>query len=135
MPHRHGRDHAGAEGKSGRLIPDVLARELPFHQLKRLRHWFLESLTSPRSAGKQVRFAAFGSGLIAGCTSTQSNLMNVTWSVTDAQNVTISNTKDVTFGVATCVNATSGPVTVTATLSSDLNNGVPARGTSTMTCN
>ena len=84
--------------------------------------------------GNQVHFAAFGSGLTAGCVATQSSLMNVTWSASDSQNVTISNAKDATFGTATCVHATNGPVTVTATLPSDLNNGTAASGTSTMTC-
>ena len=95
------------------------------------------SSTADHSAiapGNQVHFVAFGSGLTAGCVAAQSNLMNVTWSVSDAPNVTISNAKDTTFGVATCVNASNGPVTVTATLPSDLNNGTTAKGTSTMTC-
>ncbi len=84
--------------------------------------------------GNQARFTAFGNDATAGCAFFQSNLMNVTWTVSDTQNVSISNTKDATYGVATCINATTGPVTVTATLPSDLNNGTTATGTSNMTC-
>ena len=84
--------------------------------------------------GNTIVFLAFGSGTNKGCSSTQANLTNVTWSVSDTQNVSISNAKDQTFGHATCLHATSSPVTVTATLPSDLNNGVTATGSSTMTC-
>ncbi len=84
--------------------------------------------------GNQVQFIAFGNDATAGCLFFQSNLMNVAWTVSDTQNITISNAKDTTYGVATCINATTGPVTVTATLPSDLNNGTTATGTSNMTC-
>ncbi|MGZ4787687.1 MAG: hypothetical protein ACXVZX_04150 [Terriglobales bacterium] len=84
--------------------------------------------------GNTIVFLAFGSGTNTGCFSTQSNLTNVTWSVSDTENVRISNAKDQTYGVATCLQSTSGPVTVTATLPSDLNNGVTASGISTMSC-
>ena len=33
----------------------------------------------------------------------QSNLTNVTWTVSDTQNVSISNVHDATYGVATCI--------------------------------
>jgi hypothetical protein len=80
------------------------------------------------------RFLAFGSGLPSGCVSTQSNLTNVTWSVSDTTNVSISNSQDQTFGAATCLGATSAPVTVTATLAADLHNGQSVSGTATLTC-
>jgi hypothetical protein len=89
---------------------------------------------SSLSPGNSVRFAAFGSGLTAGCFAAQSNLMNVVWSVSDPKNVSISNAKDQTYGVATCLGATSGAVTVTATLMADTNSGVDSSGSSTMVC-
>jgi len=85
--------------------------------------------------GNKVHFSAFGMSQQSECGSTQANLTNVTWSVSDTANVSISNTQDITFGDATCLKATSGPITVTATLPSDLNNGFAASGTATMTCN
>ncbi len=41
-------------------------------------------------------------------------LTDVAWSVSDPVNVTIGNTQGPTFGTATCIRATAGPVTVTA---------------------
>ena len=43
-------------------------------------------------------------------------LLRPNWSVSDAVNVSISNTQDATNGTATCLNATAASVTVTATL-------------------
>jgi len=95
------------------------------------------SSTADHSAiapGNQVHFNAFGSGLTAGCVASQSNLTNVTWSVSDPADVSISNAGDPTYGTATCLHATPGAVTVTATLPSDLNSGKVATGISSMTC-
>lgn len=69
--------------------------------------------SSPAPANSQ-QFTAFGE-IPEGCAIAQSNLTNVTWSVSDTQDVSISNTHDQTYGLATCINATSGPVTVTGT--------------------
>ncbi len=84
--------------------------------------------------GNGQQFLAFGRGLTAGCAAVQSNLPNVTWTVSDAVNVTISNAADTTSGVATCKAATAGPVTVTATLPADKNSGLMVSGTGSLTC-
>jgi hypothetical protein len=58
--------------------------------------------------------------------------MDLKWSVSDPVNVTIGNTQGVDYGVATCKNATAGPVTVTAAGTNRL--GAPITGTATLTC-
>jgi len=63
-----------------------------------------------------------------------SNLMNVSWSVSDTTNVSISNAKDITFGTATCLGRTSGPVVVTATLPASASSGQAVSGTAALTC-
>jgi hypothetical protein len=62
-----------------------------------------------------------------------SSLMNVSWSVSDA-NVSISNAKDATFGTATCLGPTSGPITVTAMLPASANHGRAVSGTASLKC-
>ena len=62
-------------------------------------------------------------------------MQDVTWSVSDTAHVTISNTRDITFGTATCLNATSGPVDVTATLPANKNFGRTVSATGKLTCN
>jgi len=59
-----------------------------------------------------------------------------TWTVSDAVNVRISNAAG-TQGMATCVAATNGPVTVTATAPDNLDTkpSVILTGTATLTCN
>src|SRR5580765_6556450 len=69
------------------------------------------------------RFLAWGGNLTPGCAATGSNLMEVTWSVSDPVSVTISNAQDSTFGTATCINSTPTPITVTATLPASANHG------------
>jgi len=54
-----------------------------------------------------------------------------TWTVSDIGNVKISSAQDATNGLATCVRATAGPVTVTATVTLD---SFTNSGTSTITC-
>lgn len=56
----------------------------------------------------------------------------VTWSVSDPVNVSIDNTQGPNFGVATCKNATAGPITVTA--SGTLPSGKPASASASLTC-
>lgn len=85
--------------------------------------------------GDSVAFTAWGSGGGSGCSSTAANLGTVVWSVSDTVNVSISNAQDVTFGVATCVGPTSGPVTITATLPADKNAGKTVSGSAQLTCN
>lgn len=84
--------------------------------------------------GNSVAFVAF-EGSSGGCANTASNSRNVVWSVSDTANVTISNTDDSSYGVATCVGATSGPVTVTATLPANKNHGKTVSGSGQLTCN
>ena len=85
--------------------------------------------------GNSAAFTAWGSGAGDGCASTASNLGNVVWSVSDMANVSISNAQDSTYGVATCLGATSGTVTVTATLPADKNHGKTISGSGQLTCN
>ena len=62
-------------------------------------------------------------------------LQDVTWTVSDTTNVSISNnTQDGTLGVATCLGATAGPATVTATLPAEMNHGNRLVSTGTITC-
>lgn len=63
-----------------------------------------------------------------------SNLVNVSWSVSDSANVSISNEKGVAFGRATCLGPTAGSVVVTATLPASANNGQAVSGSATLTC-
>jgi len=83
--------------------------------------------------GNSQQFFAFAVAS-PGCVAPHSNLLNVTWSVSDMTNVNISNAKDGTFGTATCIGATSGPVTITATLPAGANNGQSVKGTAALTC-
>jgi hypothetical protein len=72
----------------------------------------------------------------SGCFSTQSSSARVTWSVSDTTHATISNAQDqaLTFGVATCAGSAPGPITVTATLPADLNNGASVSGSAQLSC-
>lgn len=83
------------------------------------------------SPGNELRFIAFGV-VPPGCVQTLSNLTNVTWSVSDTVNVSISNIQGPTYGTATCNGATSGAVTVTGTAPGI--SGTTAKGTALLTC-
>jgi hypothetical protein len=92
------------------------------------------SATADHSAappGNSQQFFAVGA-VPKGCVSIPAVLIDVTWSVSDTTNVTISNTQGQTFGMATCIGTTGGPVTVTATRPAV--NGHSLSGTSTLTC-
>jgi hypothetical protein len=85
--------------------------------------------------GNSVQFSAFqnsvGPGLCA-----QSNLLSVTWSLSDPVNATISNSHDqgnANFGRATCVNAAPAPITVTAT--APTGTGTNLSASATLRCN
>ncbi len=54
------------------------------------------------------------------------------WSSSDPTNAPISNTAGATYGVATCLNAVNGPVTITATRTGS---GQTLVGKATLTCN
>ena len=59
--------------------------------------------------------------------------LDLHWTVSDTANVTIGNTKNVDYGLATCVHATPVPATVTATGTNS--RGDTISGTATLTCN
>lgn len=81
--------------------------------------------------GNKISFVA-GDLPPAGCPPTPGPLrLDLKWSVSDPANVTIGNTPNVDYGVATCVNATQ-PVTVTATGTNK--NGATIIGTATLAC-
>src|SRR5207244_400364 len=88
--------------------------------------------SAPTPANSQL-FLAFGAGLPAG-SATQSNLINVIWSVSDPIDVSISNTQGNAFGTASCINSTAVPVTITATLPASANHNRSVSGTATLTC-
>jgi hypothetical protein len=104
-----------------------------------------EAATADHSAvppGNAVQFFAFGvapSGCFVPAMGTespipQSSLHDVTWSVSDPANVSISNTHDATFGTATCLAAAPDAVTVTAGLPADKNHGKALAGTAILNC-
>jgi hypothetical protein len=58
--------------------------------------------------------------------------LDLHWTVSDTANVSIGNTVNVDNGVATCINATPAPVTVTATGPNE--RGATISGTATLAC-
>lgn len=84
--------------------------------------------------GNQQQFFASNSFPIKqGCAAiTAAILNNVTWSTSDPGDVSISNTQGSTYGVATCINAVSSPVTITAT--QPRQGGGTFVGTASLTC-
>ena len=90
--------------------------------------------------GNSQQFQAFGGQASAGnCTYTQSNLTNVTWSLSDTANASIGNTftgnpQTDNYGLATCLHSSNTPTTITATLPSAVNSGHTATATATLTC-
>ncbi len=83
--------------------------------------------------GNQQQFFAFGS-VGPGCVSIQSNRTDAVWSTSDPANVSISNAKGATYGVATCLHSTAGPVTITATLPTGSGTQTVS-GTAMLSCN
>jgi hypothetical protein len=79
----------------------------------------------------QTQFLGFDQ-LVPGCPPTPSFRTDLKWTVSDPVNVTIGNTPGPSYGVATCVNATAGPVTVTA--SGPNIQGATITGTAALTC-
>lgn len=83
--------------------------------------------------GNQQTFTAFPNN--NGCAGPGGTLVRYTdavWTSSDPTNAPISNTAGVTYGVATCLNAVNGPVTITATRT---NSGQTLVGKATLTCN
>lgn len=84
--------------------------------------------------GNQVSFVASDAPPASFCPPTPGPIrMDVKWSVSDPVNVTIGNTLNVDYGVATCKNATAGPITVTATGTNK--RGATITGTAQLMCN
>jgi hypothetical protein len=83
--------------------------------------------------GNTQHFDAFASAVTPGCVVSQGNLTTGAWSVSDNINVNISNVQGATFGTATCNGATSGAVTVTATVPAG--DGTSVSNTASLTCN
>lgn len=82
--------------------------------------------------GNKVSFFGFDV-LPAGCPPTPGPIRpDLHWTVSDTANVTIGNTANVDYGVATCINATPAPATVTATGTNQ--RGATISGTATLTC-
>lgn len=114
-----------ASGCGGNTMPDCSLQQITVSPTSATAN----HLSSP---GNTQQFLAFGVAS-PGCAVIQSNLTNVTWSVSDTTNVSISNVHDATFGVATCNAATAGPVTVTANMPSAKGGNIVA--TAALTCN
>src|SRR5262245_4521643 len=81
---------------------------------------FPETATVDHSAlppGNSQQFLAFESGSSPGCVHTLASLTNAVWAISDPVNASINNDpKDVNYGRATCMNPTSNPIIVTATV-------------------
>ena len=86
---------------------------------------------SAAAPGNQQQFMA-SPVLPQGCVPPPLPFGFATWSVSDPVNVSISNAKDQTNGVATCNGATAGAITVTA--STAVANGT-VTGMAKLTCN
>lgn len=91
----------------------------------------VDHAAAPPGNGQQ--FSAFIASEPSGCAFALSNLTTVVWSVSDPVNVSISNVQGLTYGVATCKAATTGPVIVTGTLSQT--NFPNVSSTASLTCN
>jgi hypothetical protein len=82
--------------------------------------------------GNKVPFVASDT-LPVGCIPTPGPIrFDLKWSVSDTVNTKIGNTPNVDYGVATCINATPAPVTVTATGANRLGNTIT--GTAILAC-
>ena len=89
--------------------------------------------TAAPPGNQQQFFATNNFPLKQGCVAiTAAILNNVTWSTSDPGDVSISNTQGSTYGVATCINAVSSPVTITAT--QPRQGGGTFTGTASLTC-
>jgi hypothetical protein len=84
------------------------------------------------SPGNKISFVA-GDTFPQGCIPRPGPLrLDLHWTVSNTTDVTIGNTQNVDYGVATCINATSAPVTVTATGTNGLGNTIS--GTAALAC-
>jgi len=94
-----------------------------------------QSATADHAAaapGNKISYVASNS-VRPGCIPTPGPIRtDLKWSVSDAVNTTIGNTPNVDYGVATCINATPSPVTVTAAGPNGV--GTTITGTGTLAC-
>jgi hypothetical protein len=88
---------------------------------------------SAATPNNQVRFVAWPEW--NGGFHPASNLGNVDWASSDPVNAPISNVRDVTHGVATCLQVAAGPVTISATAPKETGSSETITGTATLTCN
>jgi hypothetical protein len=88
---------------------------------------------SAETPDNQVRFVAWPEW--NGGFHPTSNLGNVDWASSDPVNAPISNVRDVTHGVATCLHVGTGPVTITATAPKESGSSEIITGTAMLTCN
>jgi hypothetical protein len=89
------------------------------------------------SPGNKVQFLGFDNltTLPAGCFTVavlQAPRSDLKWVSSDPVNVSVGNTQNVDYGLATCNNSTSSPVTITATGPNSTNATIS--GTATLTC-
>jgi hypothetical protein len=94
-----------------------------------------QSATADHAAAAPGNKASFMAADVPppGCPPTPGPLRtDLKWSVSDPVNTTIGNTPNVDYGVATCINATPAPVTVTAAGPNSV--GTTITGTGTLAC-
>jgi len=94
-----------------------------------------QSATADHAAaapGNKITYVASDS-VRPGCIPTPGPIRtDLKWSVSDTVNTKIGNTPNVDYGVATCINATPSPVTVTAAGPNGV--GTTITGTGTLAC-
>jgi hypothetical protein len=84
------------------------------------------------SPGNQFLFVS-ADAIPQGCPPTPGPIRSdLKWSVSDTTNAKIGNTQNVDYGLATCINAASAPITVTATGTNT--QGTTITGTGALTC-
>ena len=94
-----------------------------------------QSATADHAAAPPGNKASFvgANSVVPGCIPTPGPIrLDLKWSVSDTVNTSIGNTPNLDYGVATCINATPAPVTVTATGTNKL--GATITGTATLAC-
>lgn len=91
--------------------------------------------TAAPPANSQM-FLAFQTSSSPGCSFTAAQLQNAFWTVSDPVNASISNSHDqnnINYGRATCINAASSPITVSASVPSG-NGSIAVGANATLTC-
>ena len=117
---------AGCGGKSTQMVDCSVALGLDVAP---------QTATADHAAAPPGNKASFvgADSVRPGCIPTPGPIrLDLKWSVSDTTNTSIGNTPNVDYGVATCINATPAPVTVTATGTNRL--GSTITGTATLAC-